>query len=128
MTSYEPKEGEHICVLSDDDLRNGDLMVGDVKMSDLLSKRNRGCIGGQRIYTILRNNGMSHPRFDQFAEAVRRRENPTEEERQQDLKREKQYEEEHRRQELEEIERNKVIKKNMAFNRLDKLKAGLEES
>ena len=35
---------------------------------------------GDRIYQMLKSEGLSHPHFDQYEEHIRRREHPTEEE------------------------------------------------
>ncbi len=77
---------------------------------------------GDRIYTLLKNDGLSHKHFDLYEEFIRKRDFPTPEEIVQKNKLKMEYEENLAKQKKEQEERNQIINSTKASSRLDRLK------
>lgn len=77
---------------------------------------------GDKIFCILRDDGLSHPHFNSYAEFIRKRDNPTPEEIYEKETHQKKMAEmrEQQRKKLEEME--KLTNTYKASSRLDKLK------
>jgi len=77
---------------------------------------------GDRIFSMLKNDGLTYPHFDGYAEFIRKRDNPTKEELDEKLFRKKKMEEQMEKQRKERDEIEKITNTYKASSRLERLK------
>ena len=78
---------------------------------------------GDKIYTMLKEKGLSDKHFDDYAEYVRKRDNPTPEELAERRERERKFQEQRDKQKKEREEQERLTNQYKASSRLEKLKA-----